>query len=264
LVTVFQQHDTNNTDVNKMLNTRKVIVISFIACPLIWTTSTSAQLPLWDTFSDVFSTSVCDLINAENAELVLLRDSDQLMIVSGNDVIMQDTFVDANGFVFFEGLPFGLLDFTDDGDGLRTLWWMTLLGRAIHIDELSGLPSVSNVLPSEVFDVPCDASAFWDGCLADTDCDNDNVCTIDTCVGGVCFHSDVIGICNDGNACTTIDACIAGECVGTPIADCTDDTPNSNDPPLVTINLCGTSTTIPLVLTALGLGLMRLHRRRYF
>jgi hypothetical protein len=46
------------------------------------------------------------------------------------------------------------------------------------------------------------------------DCNDGNPCTNDSCVSGVCQHSNNTNACNDGNACTTNDVCSGGACVG--------------------------------------------------
>ena len=245
-----------------MFINNKSIMLRFLIWLMIVTSPATAQTLPWDVFLDIFSTSVCDLINAENAELVVLRNTDQLMIVTGGDIILQDTFVDANGFVFFEGLPFGVIDFAEDGDGFRTLWWTSILGTVVHIDEFSGLPSASDLFPSDFFTVPCDAEPFWDGCLIDADCDDANICTFDTCNGGVCIYGNAIAACDDGDPCTAFDACIGGECIGTPISGCNGGVNDGGDTPIITINLCGTNAALSMMLTATALGLIGLHRRR--
>ncbi len=59
---------------------------------------------------------------------------------------------------------------------------------------------------------------------AAVDCDDDNVCTADSCDGGngLCLHAPAAGECNDTNPCTTVDECIGGKCVGTVPPDCDD------------------------------------------
>jgi len=53
------------------------------------------------------------------------------------------------------------------------------------------------------------------GCLSNSDCDDGNVCTDDTCnAAGICEHANNTAPCDDGNACTTADACSSGVCLG--------------------------------------------------
>jgi hypothetical protein len=61
-------------------------------------------------------------------------------------------------------------------------------------------------------------------CLPGTnlDCNDNNVCTTDTCDALLgCLYSPAFGPCDDGSPCTTGDTCAAGVCVGTPVV-CTD------------------------------------------
>ncbi len=121
-----------------------------------------AQTRPWDVFQDDVSDSICDVVNAANAELVVLYDTGQLVIVTGADVILQDSLVDLNGDVFFEDEYAGSIGFAEDGDGFRTVWWMTLTGHVVSIDGFTGAPTESDRFPSEFFNVPCDACDFWD------------------------------------------------------------------------------------------------------
>lgn len=122
----------------------------------------NAQDVPWTLFQDPISASACDVINAANSELLLLRSTGQLVIVSGADIVLQDTFVDADGFVFFEGDQVGLINFEEDGDGFRTLWWLSLTGRVVDMDGFTGEPFETNSVPTDFFDVPCDGCDFWD------------------------------------------------------------------------------------------------------
>jgi hypothetical protein len=137
-------------------------VITFVAVLLGASSPGAAQIRPWDVFEDTQSTSVCDVINAANAELVILRDTRQLVLVSGEDVTLESTFVDPGGFVVFEEADAGLIAFREDGDGFRTLWWTTLIGRAVNVDPFTGEPTESNRVPSDSINVPCDACEFWD------------------------------------------------------------------------------------------------------
>jgi len=124
--------------------------------------SVLAQSDPWVTYADSASDSRCALVNASNAELVVSAATGQLILVSGTDVTLQDTLVDADGFVFFEGQPFGLIGFAEDGDGFRTLWWLTLTGTTVEVDPITAVPSASLDTPADFADVSCDACDFWD------------------------------------------------------------------------------------------------------
>lgn len=116
----------------------------------------------WEVFADTESTSVCDLINAENAELVLLQSTGELVIVAADgvnttDVILEDTFVDLDNNVFYFGDPVGFITFATDGDGFRTLWWLDLTGRVVSVDTFTGEPFTTDLIPDDFVDVSCDA-----------------------------------------------------------------------------------------------------------
>ena len=141
--------------------------------------SASAQFEPWQTYADTRSTSVCALVNAENAELVVSRTTGQLILVTGPDVTLVDTFVDEDNFVYFEGDPVGVIDFYTDADGFRTLWWTTLNGRVVSVDSFTGEPSDTNRTPANYDDVPCDACDFWDDrSLCDTEPPIVNICGV--------------------------------------------------------------------------------------
>lgn len=121
-----------------------------------------AQEKPWVLFLDSQSTSRCDVVNADNAELVVLQGSGRMVIVSGSDVTMDDLVVDSQGFVFFAGQPAGLIDFALDGDGFRSLWWTSLVGEVARVNGVTGAPSFTTKSPDDYRDAACDACDFWD------------------------------------------------------------------------------------------------------
>jgi hypothetical protein len=68
-------------------------------------------------------------------------------------------------------------------------------------------------------------------CKLDSECDDKNPCTTDTCdaVKGQCGYVTNTAACNDGNACTQLDACDAGKCVGSNPKNCDDGNPCTTD-----------------------------------
>jgi len=140
------------------------VVLSVIGCTAwaIGAPSSFAQVLPWVVFTDAVSGSTCDLINAENAELVLLHDTGELVIVSETDVILGDAFVDEVNNVFFEGFPVGLIGFATDRDGFRTLWWTGLTGEVVAVDPFSGEPTATDSRPDDFRSAACDACLFWD------------------------------------------------------------------------------------------------------
>ena len=124
--------------------------------------SALAQNKPWVLFQDNQSSSVCAVVNADNAKLVVLPGTGQLKLVSATDVTLSDAIMDANGFVTFEGEAAGLISFSLDGDGLRTLWWTSLVGEVAQVDGRTGAPTFTNKIPGDYRDVSCDACDFWD------------------------------------------------------------------------------------------------------
>ena len=122
--------------------------------------STSVYALPWELYADAASDSVCDVVNAANLELVVLEATGELVAITGTDVVFLDTFVDLDGSVFFLGGPAGFIEFAEDGDGFRTLWWLTILGDVAHVDLFTGEPLLSGLLPIDFIDVPCDACSL--------------------------------------------------------------------------------------------------------
>lgn len=66
-------------------------------------------------------------------------------------------------------------------------------------------------------------------------CNDDESCTVDSCLAGTgCVFDPIEGPCDDLNACTESDQCVAGQCVGSAV-DCDDSEP-------CTVDTCDTAT----------------------
>jgi hypothetical protein len=182
---------------------RRALLPVLVACA-----GAAGQTKPWDLFTDTQSSAACDVVNAANGELVVLTSNSELTLVSGTDVTLPDTFVDASGNVFYLGNPAGLIDFATDGDGLRSLWWLAITGQVVSVDGFTGEPTVTTMRPTDFQNVPCDACNYWD----------------------------------DQSVCTT--------------------PPATNPPPVITISICGANAGMAMALTAVGLGLMGITRRR--
>lgn len=116
----------------------------------------------WTIYPDPETDAQCGLVNAWNAELVVLFDSGHMVVVTGTDTIIEDLFVSAESEVFYFDQPVGFLEFAEDGDNLPTLFWTTLSGTVVQINTFTGEPSDSGRFPDEVFDTGCDACDFVD------------------------------------------------------------------------------------------------------
>ncbi len=163
----------------------KVIVLGVIATFGLWGqlgVSSAAQAAPWLLYVDEGSPSVCDVVNAANIELVVLSDTGQLAGITGTDVIFLDTFVDGDGLVWFLDDPAGTIEFVEDGDGFRTLWWLTSQGDVVNVNEFTGEPGSTGLFPEEFFDVPCEACPQWDVPEECVDEDDDGVAdALDLC-----------------------------------------------------------------------------------
>ncbi len=89
-------------------------------------------------------------------------------------------------------------------------------------------------LPAQTCDEPTD-SCF--NCTLDSQCNDSNPCTDDTCQAGNCvFTNDDTNPCDDGQFCTGTDSCLAGACVSagdpcTPPQVCNEATDTCDAPP---------------------------------
>ena len=112
-------------------------------CALSASTSVAQPAP-WVLFPDSLTLAACDVVNAENAELVVLLATGELVIVSGSDVIIDGSFVDIDApgppwLVFFFGDPVGFVDFAVDGDGLQPLVTDRFRGPDTQLEVESGI-----------------------------------------------------------------------------------------------------------------------------
>ena len=153
--------------------------VLIVACAVWLSAAPNAvgQLLPWDLFTDSLTGVTCDVIHADNTELVLLRPDSGLVsvptlaIVRDEDVILADTFVDDASNVFFLGEPAGFIAFADDGDGFASLWWLDEFGNVLALDPLLLEPVPTSSRPQDFVAVECDACLFWDlaepGCVID-------------------------------------------------------------------------------------------------
>ena len=166
----------------------------------------SAQMA-WDVLEDSESTSVCGIVNAVSAatgsllQLVILNDTAELMIVSRTDTILSGTFVDPDNFVSDNGQPKGVIQYADDGDGFRTVWWVALDGTVVEVDPFTAAAIPGGKLPEEFTNVPCDACQFVDFPPADV-CDV--VVDDGTDGGGSIIAPIVVNLCGTGIGSTAM------------------------------------------------------------
>ena len=92
---------------------------------------------------------------------------------------------------------------------------------------------------------PDDSGSGCAPCATAADCNDNNVCTYDSCDGGVCSNTPTEGCtpcttaadCNDNNACTT-ESCIGGVCRNTRISGCCTTLTDCDDHNACTTDTC--------------------------
>lgn len=149
-----------------MLHTQNRIVriaARVVAVMLGCTAAARAQtVEDWVVFVDDATQTECGLVTASNVELVVLFDTGRMQIVSGPDVILDDLLVDNTFAVTFEGQPAGFIEFSEDREGLPTVYWVSLAGTVVGVDTFTGEPFDSNRDPSSFMDTICDACDLLD------------------------------------------------------------------------------------------------------
>ena len=105
---------------------------------------------------------VCGVVNASNAELVVLEDTGEMVLISGTDTVLSDVFVDDDNLVYFDGAPAGQLALFVDGDGLDAVFWVTLTDTVVGVDTFTGEPFDSGLFPEERINTGCDACQLID------------------------------------------------------------------------------------------------------
>lgn len=180
--------------------------------------SNFAQVVPWDVFIDPLSDSVCDVVNAGNREVVVLSDTGELVVVTGNDYTLSAAaFVDVEGTFYYDGILIGHIVFADDGDGFRTVWLLDFSDYVLELDPITGEPIFTDLFPDDFVNVPCDAFELWD------DDDFDDV-------------PDVFDLCPLTPQNTAVDAdgcaCFEVDSDGDGLDDCDDECPFDfgNDP----------------------------------
>lgn len=116
----------------------------------------------WASFQDSVTSTVCEVVHAANAELLVEDATNHLILVSGPDITLSDTFVDPDGNVLFEGQPAGVIEFQQDGDGNRSLWWTGLTGEVVSVNGFTGEPTPTDKRPVEFRNLSCEGCDYWD------------------------------------------------------------------------------------------------------
>ncbi len=271
---------------------RTTFLAVFVLCGAV--SSNFAQEVPWDVFPDPASGAVCDVVNAGNLEVVVLSDTGELRVVTGEDYTLGEAaFVSDGGVYFFGDIPLGTVDFADDGDGFRTAWLLAPDGTVLELDPDTGEPVFTNLFPDDFVDVPCDAFELWDDDDFDDVPDDLDDCPLDfgdDPSGCPCeeLDDDLDDVNNCFDLCpnTPLNTFVTEE--GCPcdlydedddgVNDCFDECPGTPfgvdvdqdgceiviviEPPPVTI-LCGNFSTLAMALTFGSLVTLRFARRRH-
>ncbi len=83
------------------------------------------------------------------------------------------------------------------------------------------------------------------GCIADSQCDDNNPCTKDVCAAGCCVAAALPGLvtCSDGNSCTQNDVCDGGTCIPGAKKSCDDGNVCTDDACLPDVGCAHTPNT---------------------
>ncbi len=236
-----------------------------VSCVLALTASSAAaQSGAWLIFPDdpVESLFECGVVNAGVEDLLVIDDTSDLETIDGFVVpgsfvdvlspVEMSTFIDDEDTeawvvadVFIDNTPFGFLAFTDDGDDLRSLWWLREtqgVFRGVELFEDTLEPFVANLIPFNVANASCDACELligspFCGCVNDLDCVDGDPCTDD--------------ICDANGDCVYVDVC--------------PDEPRrrGGGTPQVSFSFCGSGASLAMSFTFVGLLMATLVRRRW-
>ncbi len=146
---------------------RGTIVIRMIGLTAALLLLPQAALAQWEVFDDTSVSSVCGVVNVGSLEFAVRSCDGALVLVTGPDEGFSNTFVTLDGDVLIGGLASGYIDYEQDADGFFTLWWFSEDGFLIDFDDALSEPYETDVLPSDISNVACDAAALWSG---DGDC----------------------------------------------------------------------------------------------
>jgi len=152
---------------------RTAVIMFFVS--VLGSLGGTAEAVPWALFQEEDTETFCDVVNAANTELVIDAETGEFIIVRGADIILTLTFVDDDLSVFFDDEPAGFIDFADDAQGLRTLWWFTEAGDVANVNEFTGEPTQTGLSPDNFEGARCDACELWDDPFDCLDEDDDGV-----------------------------------------------------------------------------------------
>lgn len=251
-------------------------VLVCLAAGSVPVVSVMAQSQIYRLYTDEPVTpSLCDAVNLAQDTAAVFDATGELELLDGTVVPFSE--VDEDGVVSVDSIPAGFIEFADDGDDNRKLWWLWFDGSVVDYDPRTDLYGPTNRLPADFLNVPCDVCEVIDDievcgcegdpdcCVENADCDDGNECTTDLCESFTCVYENRDAVCDDGDECTEDDICIAGECSGVDIEGCIAQSgasgSGSGGGAALTFSFCGSGASLAMCLTVMGLFTARVRRR---
>ena len=170
---------------------------------------------------NICTEDVCSTFDGECENLFQLTSCDD-----GNGCTDGDTCQINGTQVFCLGIPIPC----DDGNSCTDDSCEPSTGICSSVNVADGLVCQDSNLCTE--NDTCQSGNCTSGPMKD--CDDQNICTNDTCINGDCFYQYNTLSCDDLNACTENDACDTGMCEGTQLI--------CNDSNICTIDTCDVNT----------------------
>ncbi len=110
----------------------------------------------WALFIDPETDEECGIVNTAQLELTVIERTGEFVIINGRDTVLDRLFVDTDNTVYYNGFRSGSVVFADDADGYPTVFWVTDRDTVVEVDEESGEPLDSGLLPEEIGNTGCD------------------------------------------------------------------------------------------------------------
>ena len=152
-------------------------VMVWIGGVVMASAASSVEGAAWWEFQDPESGIVCSLVHAANADLLVLQNTNQIMVAGPPNTILPDVTVDEYFNVYYVDDFVGSIAFAEDGDGDRALFWMTITGKLVEVGDFDVAPVASDLSPEDVPGAGCDVCARYSslsGCIPDEEQDEED------------------------------------------------------------------------------------------
>jgi hypothetical protein len=142
------------------MRSRVLAILTFVVGVLAGSPAQAQIEEDWIVFVDSETDAMCGVVNAANAEFIVLFADGVMVQVSGPDTLFEDLVVADDFSVLFDGEPAGFIEFAEDGDGLPTVFWFTDDNTIVEVED--GVPLDSGLDPIDIVDTGCDACEVID------------------------------------------------------------------------------------------------------